>query len=139
MDVFLRLAFSIFWWFQKREKLTFFITTSERIKLESCGWSQIFRNLNSIPNRSNFLKIDWEFAKLLPVEVRWNAISKKTLTSPRNFLAKSSSILKKYERYRKKILFPVIWEVAQHSILIRSEVVRKNVSFLHFQNIQKML
>ena len=63
---------------------------------------------------------------------------KNASTSGDNILAKSYSILKKYERFGIAFQFPTIWEVAQLSSSFCSKVTSKNVNFMHsIFNLQK--
>ena len=59
-------------------------------------------------------------------------------TSRGCILANSCTNSKNYERFGKKILFRVIWAVAQRCSSIRLEVISKNVNFVHFGIFLKM-
>ena len=65
----------------------------------------------------------WNHQKML------KASRKQTSTSGGYNSIKSSSISKKYMRYRKEISFPVIWEQPERSSLFRSRVMSKRINF----------
>jgi hypothetical protein len=61
-----------------------------------------------------------------------------TTTSKCCISANYCTNLKNYEMFGKKILFRVIWAVAQRCSSIRLEVISKKVNFVHFRICPKM-